>query len=97
MIKKTFSRQSVKLFLLLLLLAPAAVAQQKPLPLARIEVEGAKRYSKEQIVEASGLKPGQSVNEAVLDEAAGKLLQTGFFINLSYRVQIGRASCRERV
>jgi outer membrane protein assembly factor BamA len=80
-------RLCVKFFLLLSLLAPAAFSQQKPLPLARIEVEGAKRYSREQIVEASGLKPGQSVNESVLDEAAGKLLRTGFFTNLSYRVR----------
>lgn len=58
----------------------------KPLQLARIEVEGLQRYSKEQIVEASGLKTGQTIDETSLDEAANKLLQTGFFTNLSYRV-----------
>jgi outer membrane protein insertion porin family len=69
------------------MLAPAAFGQQKKtLQLAHIEFEGLKRYGKEQLVEASGLKPGQTVNESALDEAANKLLQTGFFTNLSYRV-----------
>ncbi len=73
-----------------LTLAPTALGQQatgeKSLQLARIEVEGLQRYGKEQIVEASGLKIGQSVNETSLDEAANKLLQTGFFTNLTYRL-----------
>jgi outer membrane protein insertion porin family len=69
-----------------LMIAPAAFGQQKPVQLARIEFEGLKRYGKEQLVEASGLKIGQTVNESGLDEAADKLLQTGFFTNLSYHV-----------
>lgn len=73
--------------LTLFMLAPPAFGQQKKsLQLSRIEFEGLKRYGREQLVEESGLKVGQTVNESALDEAANKLVQTGFFTNLSYRV-----------
>lgn len=75
----------------LLLLAPCASGQEsqseKPLQLERIEFEGLKRYSREQMIEASGLKIGQPVNETILDEAASRLMQTGFFKNMGYRVR----------
>lgn len=72
------------------LLAPQALAQQsqeaKPLRLERLEFEGLKRYGRDQVVEASGLTIGQTVNETVLDAAANRLVRTGFFTNVSYRL-----------
>ena len=71
-------------------LVPYALAHQsqeaKPLRLDRLEFEGLKRYGKDQIVDASGLTIGQTVNETMLDEAANRLVQTGFFTNVSYRL-----------
>jgi outer membrane protein insertion porin family len=71
------------------LVVPAAFAQQvsKSLRLDRLEFEGLKRYGKDQIVEASGLTIGQPINETLLDESANRLVQTGFFKNVSYRVR----------
>jgi outer membrane protein insertion porin family len=59
----------------------------KSLRLDRLEFEGLKRYGKDQIVEASGLTIGQTVNEILLDESANRLVQTGFFKNVSYRLR----------
>ena len=74
-----------------LLMVPCALGQQSEespsLRLARLEFEGLKRYGQDQIVEASELKIGQTVNELLLDEAANRLVQTGFFTNVSYRVR----------
>ncbi len=90
----SFPRYRLLIFVALLTflaIAPCAFAQQsqgaKSLRLARIEFDGLKRYTREQIIEASGLKVGQTVNETVLDEAANRLLQTGFFKNMNYRVR----------
>jgi outer membrane protein insertion porin family len=73
-------------FLIALLISATSVLGQQT-PLARVDVEGLKRYTREQVVTASGLKIGQTVNEAILDEAANRLLQTGFFKTLGYRVR----------
>lgn len=73
------------------LIVPHALGQQsqgpKPLRLERLEIEGLKRYTKDQIIESSGLKIGQTINETLLDEAANRVVQTGFFANVSYRVR----------
>lgn len=72
-------------------IVPHALGQQsqaaKPLRLERLEFEGLKRYGRDQIVEASGLKIGQTINETLLDEAANRVVQTGFFANVNYRVR----------
>jgi outer membrane protein assembly factor BamA len=61
---------------------PGALGQQsdgaQSLRLERLEFEGLKRYGQDQIVEASELKIGQTVNEDLLDQAANRLVQTGF-------------------
>jgi outer membrane protein assembly factor BamA len=79
----------ISFILTLMLLSSSALGQQgtKSLQLAKIEFEGLNRYSREQIIEASGLKIGQTVNETILDEAANRLMQTGFFKNMGYRVR----------
>ena len=86
-------RLTVFLIVSFQLIVPFALGQQsqgaQPLQLARLEFEGLKRYGREQIVEASGLKIGQKVTEALLDEAANRIVQTGFFTNVSYRLRAG--------
>src|ERR1700682_3404768 len=60
---------------------------QKPARLARIEVVGLKRITREQVIATSQLQIGQTVDPGVLDAAAEKLMQSGLFKTLSYRVR----------
>jgi outer membrane protein insertion porin family len=72
-----------------LLLSAGARAQSPPagqkFKLSKIEVTGLQHTALEEVIAASGLQTGQQVDEGVLDEAAGRLLQTGLFTKLSYR------------
>jgi outer membrane protein assembly factor BamA len=84
-------------FLLLLFILPAALclsapytgAQQDSNPkaarLIKIEFAGLNRYSREEAIEASGLRIGQNVDEPTLDAAANRLMGSGLFAKLSYR------------
>jgi len=72
------------LMLMILVLTPVAAQQRQTL--GRLEFVGLKRLTREQVVEMSGLKVGQVINESVLDAAANALLNTGLFRRLSYRV-----------
>jgi outer membrane protein assembly factor BamA len=83
------SRHALPLLLLIsvLLIAHAAHAQQagKALRLGAIEITGLQRYTREQVLTASGLQLGQPVDIPAIDEAANKLLSSGLFKKLSYR------------
>jgi len=93
----TLISQKARLLIFLIvafnLIVPYAPGQQSQEPksfrLERLEFEGLKRFGREQVVEASGLKIGQMVNEPVLDQAANRLVQSGFFTNVSYRLRAG--------
>jgi outer membrane protein assembly factor BamA len=73
--------------LLAALWSPAICAAQKPTRLIKIEVVGNKRVTQEQVIETSQLKIGQTVDSSVLDAAADRLMQSGLFKTLSYRVR----------
>ena len=73
--------------LLAALWSPAICAAQKPTRLIKIEVVGNKRVTQEQVIETSQLKIGQTVDPSVLDAAADRLMQSGLFKTLSYRVR----------
>ena len=60
---------------------------QKQTRLTRIEVVGLKRITQEQVIATSQLQIGQTVDPGVLDAAAEKLMQSGLFKTLSYRVR----------
>lgn len=62
-----------------------APAQQSA-KLARIEFVGLKRLRPDQLIPLTGLQIGQTVNGEIFDAAANKLLQTGLFRRLAYRV-----------
>jgi outer membrane protein assembly factor BamA len=72
------------LMLMMFVLTPVAAQQRQTL--GRLEFVGLKRLTRDQVVEMSGLKVGQVINETVLDAAANSLLKTGLFRRLSYRV-----------
>lgn len=69
-------------FILFLLLGQA-------LPVAKIEVKGAERHGAEQIVQASGLKVGEPAAKAEVAAAAERLMATGWFARVNYRLQPG--------
>jgi outer membrane protein assembly factor BamA len=76
-------------FVFLILMAQLILGQS-PTPdakLAKIEVVGLKNYTPEQVINSSGLKTGQVINETILNEASQKLMGTGLFVKLSYRYQ----------
>jgi len=69
----------------LLAAAAARQASAQQMKLSKIEVTGLQHTTVEEVIAASGLQTGQQVDEATLDEAAGRLLRTGLFAKLSYR------------
>lgn len=72
---------------MVLTLMPCSVAAQPGAKLQRIQFVGLKRLSSEQVIALSGLQTGQAVDAGVLDAAAAKLLQSGLFRRLSYRLR----------
>ncbi len=56
----------------------------KSYSLSGATVSGAKRFTTEQIVSASGLKKGQQIDVAAIDAAADRLFKTGALGNISY-------------
>jgi outer membrane protein assembly factor BamA len=84
-------RQTLRAIVLLVtLLASASMASAQAGRLTKIEVVGLKRISPQQVIAASELTIGQTVDPGVLDAAATKLMQSGLFKKLTYRVR-GRA------
>lgn len=76
---------------LILLAVPGVNAQQgssgRTLRLGRIEFTGLQSRTQEEAISASGLKIGQMVDVAALDAAAQRLIDSGLFKNLSYRLR----------
>jgi outer membrane protein insertion porin family len=74
----------------LLLLAPGSRAQQPPPPslkLDRIEFKGLDRVKEPEALERSGLTVGQTVSIDDVEAAANRLLESGLFTNLSYKIK----------
>src|SRR5438477_1872482 len=63
--------------LLAFFLLPVAAQQRQTL--SRLEFVGLKRLTRDQVVTMSGLKIGQSIDQTILDAAAGELLKSGLF------------------
>jgi outer membrane protein assembly factor BamA len=83
-----FKKLAISTGLLLSLIACCSpVRAQDQTKLARIEFVGLKKISSEQVAELTGLKIGQVVDRKALDGAADKLLQSGLFRRLSYRLR----------
>src|SRR5260370_13602342 len=78
------------ILLLVTLFASASIASAQAGRLSNIEVVGLKRVPREQVIAASELRIGQAVDPSLLDAAATKLMQSGLFKKLTYRVR-GRA------
>src|SRR5688572_5990160 len=72
--------------------AAAAAGQQPPadaaFPIGTIAVTGITRFTKDQVVQVSGLTTGASVKVGDLQAAAKRMAETGFFSNVSYRYAV---------
>lgn len=78
---------SCAVFLALTHWGPAGLAQQPGgIKLAKVEFEGAKRLTHNQLLTTSGLEIGQPINVAALDAAGQRLLESGLLKKLSYRL-----------
>src|SRR6266550_993235 len=73
--------------LLVALWSAAICTAQKPTRLIKIEVVGNKRVTQEQVVATSQLQIGQPIDTSVADAAAERLMQSGLFKTLSYRLR----------
>jgi outer membrane protein insertion porin family len=56
----------------------------KSYTLSGVTISGAKRFTTEQLVAASGLKKGQQIDVAAIDAAADRLFKTGALANINY-------------
>src|SRR5580692_7644535 len=83
----TFARVVSGVFVCLSLIAGSRTSQAQKVQyvIDQFTVEGTTRFSKSQIVLASGLKPGQLADDPVLSEAAERLAKTGEFSEVQYR------------
>ena len=75
----------------LTLLAPGVAAQKpepaKPLQVGRVEFIGLRRLTQEQALAISGLQSGDPFSEPLIDDGAKKLVDSGLFARLGYRVR----------
>jgi outer membrane protein insertion porin family len=75
----------------LLAFAPAARARQtgaaQSIKLEKIEFKGLERVKEAEAIEKSGLQAGQSVDIDAVEAASNRLLESGLFTNLSYKLK----------
>jgi outer membrane protein assembly factor BamA len=74
------------IFVALLFVSSTPGRAQQPVTLRRIEFVGLKRLTAQQAMDASGLKAGDSVTREAIDAAAEKLMQSGLFRKLGYKI-----------
>ena len=69
--------------------APEQTEERDPLqwPIKEIRVEGAKFYTPEQVIEASGLKIGDTATKANFERARDRVLATGFYESFGWRYE----------
>ena len=77
----------VTVLLTLPLAASSPCLAQKPATLRHIEFVGLKKLTSQQVIAASGLKVGDPINPQIIDAAADKLMQSGMFRKLGYKVR----------
>ena len=71
----------------LLFVSTSPCPAQKQATLRRIEFVGLKKLTEQQVIDATGLKVGDTINPNVIDAAAEKLMQSGLFRKVGYKVR----------
>jgi outer membrane protein assembly factor BamA len=69
----------------LIAFAPECSAQEKT-TLRRVEIVGLQKLSPDQVIATSGLKVGDLIDARTIDAAADKLMRSGWFTSVNYRV-----------
>ena len=77
--------------LMLLFLSISPCYAQNQLTLRRVEFVGLKKLSQQQAIDTSGLKIGATVTPAVIDAAAEKLMASGLFRKVGYKLRTSAA------
>jgi len=83
-------RVKFALFAACLLVLPAVARAQQPqqsIKLDKIEFKGLERVKEEEALGKSGLTAGQSVSLDEVEAASNRLLESGLFTNLSYKLK----------
>lgn len=70
-----------------MLLASAAISAQERTTLRKVEIHGLQRQPLDQVIAASGLKVGDTIDASTLDAAADRLMRSGWFQSVNYRVR----------
>ena len=73
-------------FIIFAAVHPVTHAQEKT-TLRRVEINGLERLSPDQVITRSGLRVGDLVDRPMIDAAAGKLMDSGWFKSVNYHVQ----------
>ena len=71
----------------MLLISVVPLAAQQNFKIAKIEFEGLKTISAEEMIATTGLKVGDTFSLPALDEAAQRLMDSGRFKNVGYRTR----------
>ena len=74
--------------IVLLIIAGANCHAQEQVTLRRVEIVGLKRLNAQQVLDLSGLKVGDITKRDAIDAAAQKLMDSGLFKKLGYRMSI---------
>src|ERR1041385_6272314 len=80
-------KTSVLLSVALLITLNFSLSGQQSFKIAKIEFEGLKRLSLDDLIGTSGLKVGEQFELSALDAAAQRLMDSGFFKNVAYRTR----------
>ena len=70
-----------------LFMAGSPCGAQKQFTLRRVEFVGLKKLSAQKVIGASGLKVGDLISPDIVDAAAEKLIQSGLFKKLGYKLR----------
>jgi outer membrane protein assembly factor BamA len=88
---RSIRNRGSRLFLLAasiaMLFASSAISAQERTTLRKVEVVGLQRQSPDQVIAASGLKVGETIDASMIDAAAAKLMRSGWFQSVNYRVR----------
>ncbi len=70
-----------------LFMAGSPCRAQKQFTLRRVEFVGLKKLSAQKVIDTSGLKVGSTISPDIIDAAAEKLMQSGLFKKLGYKLR----------
>lgn len=86
---KRFQLRYCCAFAFILAIAMGAICEaQDQITLRRVEIVGLKRLSSQEVIDLSGLKAGDTTKRDAIDGAAQKLIDSGLFKKVGYRLSV---------